>query len=173
MSNLLNKFADKLHGNDHDERYEGDDDDQTRDQRHQMHQQREFRNQGSKADAYGEQNQGNFPQQQQSQSGLGGNRQAGGNDYQQQAGGYDAGSGGTSYTKESYREFNTQGQGQADDDDDDFLTSGQQGLNQQKQGRTRGTQSDRYQSSNIGGQERDLSGSGNDQYGKGGNQGVW
>lgn len=35
MSNLLNKFADKLHGNDHDERYEDDNDDQTRQQRHE------------------------------------------------------------------------------------------------------------------------------------------
>ncbi|CAI1747213.1 hypothetical protein SEUBUCD646_0P00670 [Saccharomyces eubayanus] len=171
MSNLLNKFADKLHGNDHDERYEGDNDDETREQRHQVHQQREFRNQGSKADPYSDQNQGNFPQQQQAQSGLGGNRQSGGNDYQQQSGDYNAAGGGTSYTKESYREFNTQGP--ADDDDDDFLTSEQQGLNQQKQGRTRGTQSERYQSSNIGGAQRDLSGSGNDQYGKDDNQGVW
>ncbi|EJS41493.1 gre1p [Saccharomyces arboricola H-6] len=167
MSNLLNKFADKLHGNDHDERYEDDNDDQSRQQRHEQHQQRELRNQGSKADTYSDQNQGNFPQHQQPQSGLGGNRQVGGNDYQQQTTDYTAGTGGGAYTQ-TYRETNTQGQLNDDDnDDDDFLTSGQQ----QKQGRTRGAQSNRYQSSNIGSGRRDLSGSGNDD--NSGNQGVW
>ncbi|GMC27311.1 unnamed protein product [Saccharomyces cerevisiae] len=168
MSNLLNKFADKLHGNDHDERYEDDNDDQTRQQRHEKHQQREFRNQGSKADPYGEENQGNFPQRQQPQYNLGGNTQFGGNDFQQQTTDYTAGTGGGTYTQ-TYRETNTQGQ-LDDDEDDDFLTSGQQ----QKQGRTRGAQNNRYQSSNIGSGRRDLSGSGNDEYDDdSGNQGVW